>query len=373
MVDAITAKNEASYVIWVSGGTYYAKNGSTGAVTSNASFSTLINTCIDAIDSGTIYLKAGTYTVGTKIDVTGTQEIIIRGAGKYATILDCKTTTGDTAIEVGDTTDISHEFKISDLQLQGTGGTTTLLYIMCTRFWQAENCLFLYFKYGLHLTSESDSSSLFGNLQSCDFIGDDIADNTAGLMIDGGGAFTCNDNNIIGCRFYFCKYGVQVDYGFNNVFLGCDFEECDYGVYLGPNYAQNTSFFNCNFEANTTRDLLCAGGAANNMYNHFLDCTFRTAGKEVTDTGWYNRYEYCLGYKTLNSASSTGTGAQQTIAHGLGATPDRVMLSNLGGGAAANAYQSAGADATNIYITAVLNMTYYWVASFHILGEAGSP
>lgn len=66
------------------------------------------------------------------------------------------------------------------------------------------------------------------------------------------------------------------------------------------------------------------------------------------------------GYKTRNSGTSTGTGAQQTIAHGLQPTPNRVILSNEDDGA--NPYQSAAADGTNIYITAVNGKKYQWMA-----------
>ena len=67
-----------------------------------------------------------------------------------------------------------------------------------------------------------------------------------------------------------------------------------------------------------------------------------------------------LGYITKNSDTSTGTGAQQTIAHGLAATPTKVILWNIEDGA--NPYQSAVADGTNIKITAVINQDYGWEA-----------
>jgi len=69
----------------------------------------------------------------------------------------------------------------------------------------------------------------------------------------------------------------------------------------------------------------------------------------------------CPNFVNDNSGTSTGTGAQQTIAHGLNVTPNRVLLSESTTGGAL-AYQSAAADATNIYITAVLNKTYQWRA-----------
>jgi nitrous oxidase accessory protein NosD len=68
------------------------------------------------------------------------------------------------------------------------------------------------------------------------------------------------------------------------------------------------------------------------------------------------------GYVTENSGSSTGTGAQQTVAHGLVGTPTIVILSN--GNATANPYQSAVADATNIYVTADSGETWYWQVTY---------
>ncbi|MDD4986661.1 MAG: hypothetical protein PHQ43_12950, partial [Dehalococcoidales bacterium] len=66
------------------------------------------------------------------------------------------------------------------------------------------------------------------------------------------------------------------------------------------------------------------------------------------------------GFVHSNSGTSTGTGSQQTIAHGLSATPTRVYFSNIEDGA--NPYQSAAADATNIYVTAVSGKDYVWKA-----------
>jgi len=59
-----------------------------------------------------------------------------------------------------------------------------------------------------------------------------------------------------------------------------------------------------------------------------------------------------------NSGIGTGTGLQQTIAHGLYAIPTRIQLTDLEVGAAP--YVSAPADANNIYVTAVLNQDYLW-------------
>jgi hypothetical protein len=69
------------------------------------------------------------------------------------------------------------------------------------------------------------------------------------------------------------------------------------------------------------------------------------------------------GYVNVAYGTSTGTGAQQTIAHGLAKVPTTVILSERTTGGAL-AYQSAAADATNIYVLAVNAKTYSWYARF---------
>lgn len=67
------------------------------------------------------------------------------------------------------------------------------------------------------------------------------------------------------------------------------------------------------------------------------------------------------GYITENQGYSTGTGAQQTIAHGLDYTPDYddiVLSERITGGALAR--KSAIPDATNIYVLATSAKDYTW-------------
>lgn len=64
---------------------------------------------------------------------------------------------------------------------------------------------------------------------------------------------------------------------------------------------------------------------------------------------------------TKSSGRSTGTGGEQTIAHSLVAIPNRIYLT-LVYNSDTPPYVSTYQDGTNIYITAPLNMDYYWVA-----------
>jgi hypothetical protein len=73
-----------------------------------------------------------------------------------------------------------------------------------------------------------------------------------------------------------------------------------------------------------------------------------------------------VGFVTENSGNNTGTGSQQTIAHGCNFTPtlSQVQLSERSTGGAL-AYQSAAPDATNIYVTATNEKDYNWKVSYN--------
>jgi hypothetical protein len=61
-----------------------------------------------------------------------------------------------------------------------------------------------------------------------------------------------------------------------------------------------------------------------------------------------------------NSGASTGTGSEQTIAHGLAITPTRQQIILSNGSATANAYHSKAPDATNFYVVAGVSQDWYW-------------
>ena len=64
-----------------------------------------------------------------------------------------------------------------------------------------------------------------------------------------------------------------------------------------------------------------------------------------------------------SSGSSTGTGSEQTIAHGLGATPKRVYAYPTEDPAGTIfVWGSPGSDATNIYLTVTSGKDFTWIA-----------
>lgn len=99
---------------------------------------------------------------------------------------------------------------------------------------------------------------------------------------------------------------------------------------------------------------------------HITDNILQNYGRDpirnVGEVGAGNKIERNTGIVTEASGSSTGTGGEQTIAHGLSGIPDIVILSN--GDAASNPYQSSAADATNIYVTADNGETWFYLAIY---------
>lgn len=78
---------ESSYIVWESGGTYFAQNGVTGVTTSNANCVTLQNAIVTALpaEGGVIQYKAGNYNWGTA--PTYKANVTIQGEGKSSTII----------------------------------------------------------------------------------------------------------------------------------------------------------------------------------------------------------------------------------------------------------------------------------------------
>ena len=134
------------------------------------------------------------------------------------------------------------------------------------------------------------------------------------------------------------------------------------GVYGDYNDVKNNVFEDTRSGADRTQMYgiyFYSGGDNNNVkYNLFRNQLTAHIGND----GSGNIMKYNEGYVTENLGSSTGTGAQQTIAHGLAGTPDYVFFSDIEIGA--DAYQSASADATNIYVTATVNQDYAWNAIY---------
>jgi len=114
----------ASYIIFKSGSTYYAKNSSTGEVDySGTSASSVINSAISALGSegGTIFIRAGYYYLTSSISISK-DDVSIIGEGKRSTILKINAD-GVDAIKITGTgitgTAVRRSFFIGHLAIHG--------------------------------------------------------------------------------------------------------------------------------------------------------------------------------------------------------------------------------------------------------------
>lgn len=96
-------------------------------------------------------------------------------------------------------------------------------------------------------------------------------------------------------------------------------------------------------------------------HNQIINNTFNgQITSAILFTGTNTKVRNNIGFLTENSGSSTGTGVQQQIVHGLKIIPTRQHIVLCAGSATANPYHSADPDDTNIYVTATNGQTWYW-------------
>ena len=174
------------------------------------------------------------------------------------------------------------------------------------------------------------------------------------------------DSSPIGARLY-ANTGLNIFGGITiaNTGIGIMVEDNNYGIYISGHEIKDNGGDGIKISnPNGDRVFLEFVNSHNNGgYGFdFISCPNL---RYLQCYGWANtsgNINDTAGPKTLNhaSGSDTGTGSQQTIAHGLGATPSMVIVVPTSTGA--DAYESAGADGTNIYVTAASGKTYSWYA-----------
>lgn len=198
-----------------------------------------------------------------------------------------------------------------------------------------------------------------GQVASDWIISDNKASNsgTQGFMLYRVSLSSFNGNHAIGntaAGFYLagCSYCTFAsDHSRNNTGVGFRLLNDSEGVPAG---SIGNSFSACR-AANNSVDLSEEGLSDHNIYKggHVETVATVGAGTRVDNN-------VPAAYRTENHGMSTGTGAQQTIAHGLSFTPtaDQIILWDIETGAAP--YHSAPPDATNIYVTATINQDWGW-------------
>ncbi len=351
----------ASYIIYQSGGTIYAKNGSTGAIDySDTDAATVIQNAIDALTNGQglIFIKAGTYNITTGLICH--YPITIIGEGKGATNLritsaiDFLTIDFESAANFGDDQGLS----LKDLYIDGRGiGRYGIVFDGGFDTNYAQNHVNGCYFENISVVSFTDygiyENSSFGNT----YVSCKIMNNGTSSATKGGIIIFSYLNTFIGCRFDSNGTGIIARGGNQNSFYNCAIEGNQYhGVYAYITtglVARKYTLDRCWLESNNvtktanTRDIFLNGDGVDNW--SIRDCQFSgtdvdnslyinnanyttviggtSVSKSILDNGIHSRFINCPFYITQNNVLSgtftiDSTGIKTvTIPHGLNITP----------------------------------------------------
>lgn len=339
-------ETEASYVIWSDGltpPTYYAKNGSSGAIDfSGIDASTVIQAAIDYVyagarDGGRVYLQEGLYTISSTITIYG--NLIIEGAGQQSTKLILANNADCNIFEyTGASNNLwFHMYHMlldgnKDNNVAGTGiyinsvgqfQDIIIMHVFVARF--SGDGFYTNQGWGLRLIdflaeyNEGHGINIFGGsraqILSCKLrenaqqginvrgggaiiMGNDVGMNGWGGLAFGGGA----DEGIVTGNTICDNTGSGLTLG-----DGCN----DYVITSNMFDGGGTSIRGINVQATAYRTLIAT--------NKFMDHT----GAAILDTGSGTKINNNLGYVTENNGIATilDTTTSIVITHGLSYTP----------------------------------------------------
>jgi len=224
--------------------------------------------------------------------------------------------------------------------------------------------------YGVSLTS-TGANSFWGN----EIAGDGV--NGTGVYLN-----SCVRSSFVGNLIYSWNHGAYLNtshgnmfqanymraftgYGFRNISGNGNLLFCNHispSVGADDCYYQSAGTGNSIIGNNLTRGNY-AVNMASSAYDIVIGNSFDSNGQTppIRIASGVCTTESNYGFINEKTGFGTGTGAQQTIPHGCGFTPQKkeVVLSEMDTGGAL-AYQSAAPNATNIYVIATLNKTYVW-------------
>jgi len=123
---------ESSYIIYKSGSTIYAKNGTTGIIQfSGTEAATVFQSCIDTLaatniegTAGKIFVRTGIYTINSTILITG--NLTIEGENRSSTCLKLGNSINDNMLEWDATKDTQYFFVLREMMLDGNRDNNTL-------------------------------------------------------------------------------------------------------------------------------------------------------------------------------------------------------------------------------------------------------
>jgi hypothetical protein len=240
--------DEASYIIWNEGSTIYARNGSTGTIEySGTDAVTVINNAITATSNkggGTIFIKAGNYTLGSSIILKSYVTLEGEGWGeqKAATTLRLADSVNDDVIRT--LQQKNYHITVRNLQIEGnnahqTAGNGIMIYAadrsviefcmikwckdsgICTIGYDGDNCiqtilknLFIYGcgKYAVYLTGPDNL------VQDVDLGNDYRLNGTESALY-----LHWADKSIVASSFFWgSKHGIVIDQSNNVLVTGAE-------------------------------------------------------------------------------------------------------------------------------------------------------
>lgn len=344
-----TPAQPASYTVFLDGSTIKARNGDDGTIDfSGTDASVVIQAVIDALTFGKVFLKAGTYDCPSNI--IGKAKVYLDGEGDEATILNFTSATGD-GFSMPTT---NYGCGISNLKITNNRSSvvsgTSGLKLTATRYGYFHNLKVEgYWHYGIACVQGTIANVFLKT--ACSAYGETAAKITDGIYIADAASnanlfiFPVTRGSDVGINYYDGDANTFIlpEVGYTGTRAG------SYGIYVRSDVADAKFLFPwiedvaTGFQDEGTRTTIIDPKFAGNTLNY-------------TESG--NSDLRTWGHHFSNSGTSTGTGGEQTIPHGLVVTPNRVFLSNEDDGA--NPYQSSAADSTNIYVTAVNAKKYQW-------------
>jgi hypothetical protein len=307
----------ADYIVYTSGSTTYAMNGTTDNIDySGTDSSAVINAAIAALTyGGTVLIKAGVYQITTKILITNSS-ITLEGEGPRS-VLSLGDIHQDSGIQIGNGSSYIDSVCIRDLLLYDLNGTTTDAIHAIRLYHGSFERLILYLNVGSNTHSGlvlDGGSSGFAGWNVIE--GSHISGYQFGIQCVGSSVFGCNANSIVNTHVEGLPSPVPGSIGIdfetgdtNNIFAG-DVDHFATGLKLGGN-ASLSGGYAARFEGNTTDVLFTAGSSHNRLFGGSIN-TVTTGGVDnlIIQASGYSSYGT---YSSLPKCNSAVTGMTKRI------------------------------------------------------------
>jgi len=340
----------ASYIIFISGNKYYAKNGITSQIDySGTNATTVIQSVIDTLTSGGyLFFKAGTFNLSTYL-THDASNIVFKGLGASITIFNYSGAgISGYAIRPADSTTSRQRVMFRDLAVVSNIANIGGISLQTVNLGEVRNCYIgnseggtlstQTARIGIYLHPGTAASGYFNQI-----INTDIQKMFKGIEI------ASNINQIINGRVRINYIGINIESGSDTSISNVDFEGNSYGFRVGAPNSYN-HLYGGYYESNSIKDIIVASATAKvDAYGIPTGLTF-----SITSGAIFKVYAQAY----VNSGTQT-CADNENIAHGLAGTPTFVdvnpMNDTYDGVPLIATVDWSGVDATNIRIG------LYWV------------